>query len=81
MAMTNEEKIAEADSLFTVIAVLKRTKGKLDTRTEPCTCCSMQRQINRSEYKADEQLAGAIGRIEKVIELLGLSLDGEVSRG
>jgi hypothetical protein len=78
--VTNEERIRTGEELLTIADRLRALRGRFDTSTTPCSSCGLAHARNFAEKKGAEQLDGAVGRLEKVVELIGSALDAEEGR-
>ena len=75
MALASSDTVAMGGDLLEVTERLRAMLPKLDTTTRRCDSCGLRHDRNFRERKAADHLEGAIGRLEKVIEALGASLD------
>lgn len=58
------------DALAEARRLLRQVLANLDDRTEACDTCGQRRAVRLPEYKAAQQLRGAVTRIEVAIGLL-----------
>ena len=76
--MTNEQMLKASEELLEITERLRALKERFDTHAERCGGCGLMHARNHSEKKVAEQIDGAVGRLEKVVEYLGESIDTRV---
>ncbi len=69
-----EETSAE---LLDIVERLVRIKTRFNARSTSCGSCGLKHYENLGEAKAVQQIDGAVGRLNKVVELLAGGLDEE----
>lgn len=76
--MTTEQMMATSAELLDIADRLRVIKERFDTHAEKCGGCGLMHARNHTEKKAADQIDGAVGRLEKVVEYLGDGIDEAV---